>query len=426
MLDRSWDRPPPTARQVRIDVVIAATAALLGVVSVEVFRSASGAPLGWRGVEAYLWFALAGMLLAGRRRFPLTTLVLLSAVFYAIGERLEQLGAVITIQVAMFAAFYAAWAWSRRPRALVSLTVVIVVAMFVWVLLELRDPEGLNLGESSGVLSPHVAIVIYSLAINVFYFFGAIAWGQAAWMSARRRATIADQMDREREQNEAERRRAVQTERVRIARDLHDVVAHHVSGIGVQAAGASRLLDSRPDAARTALTTIETSSRQAVSQMHQLVGLLRDAGDQREGRGPQPGLADVATLVASLADLEAEYREVGDRFDVPPTVGVSLYRVAQEALTNARRHAHARRVTATVRFIQTDAGARSVEVEVLDDGRGGAATHPSGGYGLTGIRERAAMHDGEVEIGPRPTGGFRVRVRVPVETAPTHPTETNR
>ncbi len=424
MFDRSWDRPPPTARQVRVDVVIALVAALLGIVSVEVYRSASGVSVGWRGAEAYLWFALAGLLLAGRRRFPLTTLVLLSAVFYAIGERFEQLGAVITIQVAMFAAFYAAWAWSRRPRALVSLTAVIVVAMFVWVLLELREPEALNLGNDTGLLSPLVAVVIYSLAINVFYFFGAIAWGQAAWMSARRRATIADQMAREREQNEAERRRAVQTERVRIARDLHDVVAHHVSGIGVQAAGASRLLDSRPDAARAALTTIETSSRQAVSQMHQLVGLLREAGDERADRGPQPGLGDIAGLVGSTDGVGVEYQEVGDRFDVPPTVGVSLYRVTQEALTNVRRHAGARRATVTVRYVKVDEGPCSAEVEILDDGRGGGATEQSGGYGLTGIRERAAMHDGEVEIGPRPNGGFRVRVRIPVDPSPTTQEET--
>ncbi len=399
-----------------MDVWIAVVASLVSVASVEVYRNASGASVGWHGVEAHLWFALAGLVLAGRRRYPLTTLALESMIFFAVGERLTELGVVFTIQMTLFAALYAAWAWSRRPRGLFVLTAVVLVAMFGWLLYELRDPSVAPL-EADGLLSAHAAIIIYSVAVNVVYFFGAIAWGQAAWLSARRSARIVEQIEREREQNEAERRRAVQSERVRIARDLHDVVAHHVSGIGVQAAGASRLLESRPDAAGKALEVIEGSSRQAVSQMHQLVGLLREVDEEHhDGRAPHPGIEAIAALVETVQDVEAEYHEVGEPFSVPPTIGVSMYRITQEALTNVQRHAAARRVTVTVRHVALVDGPDAVEVEILDDGRGasGRASSDSGGYGLMGIRERAAMHDGETEIGSRPNGGFRVRVRIPV------------
>ncbi|MGJ9414460.1 sensor histidine kinase [Aeromicrobium sp. CF4.19] len=417
-LDRSWDRPGPTPRQIRADVWVGVVAAVIGIASVEVYRSASGASVGWQGLEAYLWFALAGLLLIGRRRYPLTTLALVSAIFVAVGERLTELGVVFTIQMILFAAFYSAWAWSRRPRSLLVVSVTVLLGMFGWLLYQLASPAMIVPGESSGLIPAQAAIVTYSLTINVVYFFGAIAWGQAAWLSARRSAQVSAQMERERDQNEAERRRAVQTERVRIARDLHDVVAHHVSGIGVQAAGASRLLESRPESARKALGTIEASSRQAVRQMHQLVGLLRAADEERSGeRTPQPGLEAIAGLVDATTGLEAEYHEVGERLAVPPTVGVSLYRVAQEALTNVQRHAAAKKVTITVRYRDPGDEPASVEAEIVDDGRGAAArtSDESGGFGLAGIRERAEMHSGVTEIGPRPQGGFRVRVRIPVE-----------
>ena len=400
--------------------MVGVVTALVAVGSVELFRSANGADLGWRGFEAFAWFGLAGLALTGRRRFPLTVLAVQTVIFVVVGERLQQLGVVFTIQMTLFAALYSAWAWSRRPRELKVLTVLVVVGMFAWLLWALRDTGGMNLADDPGLVPAQVAVIVYSIAINIVYFFGAIAWGQAAWLSARRSAHIAEQMQREREQNEQERLRAVQGERIRIARDLHDVVAHHVSGIGVQASGAARLLHRKPEAAESALETIAASSRQAVSQMHQLVGLLRQADDASDGRGPQPGLEDLADLVASVEGPETTFRVVGQSRDVPSTVGLTLYRIVQEALTNVQRHAAARSVTVTVRHLDADAAEGSgagVEVEVLDDGRGssGGGGERSGGFGLTGIAERAAMHQGESEVGPRPTGGFRVRVRIPLD-----------
>jgi signal transduction histidine kinase len=176
------------------------------------------------------------------------------------------------------------------------------------------------------------------------------------------------------------------------------------------------VLGENPDSARTALTTIERSSREAVVQMHQLVGLLRESDEtSTDGREPKPGLEDIAALASDELPV-VEHRVVGEPFAVSDTVGLSLYRVAQEAVANVRRHANARRAAVVVRYVGGEGDDdRSAEVEVTDDGRGRATnSRESGGFGLAGIRERAAMHGGEAEIGPRPQGGFRVRVRIPV------------
>lgn len=419
-LDRRWVRPGPTPAQLRTDVVGGLLAAVVSVISVEVWRSGAGIELS-DPVLVYALFALAGLLFAGRRRFPLVTLLLESGVFIVIGEHQAQLGVVFTLQIVLFIALYSAWAWSQRPRALVVASAAVVVAMFGWLLWQFirEDPPTTP---HVGLLPPYEALIAYSLAINVIYFFGAMAWGHGAWRSARQRAEIAERVDAERRAQDRDRENAVRAERVRIARDLHDVVAHHVSGIGVQAAGAGRVLDARPETAREALSVIETSSRQAVQQMHQLVGLLR-ADDERGDRLPQPGLPEIATLASADDRPSVTFRQVGEAFAVAPTVGLSMFRIAQEAVANIRRHAGAASGEIVLRFVQAHDGApSSVEVEVIDDGTAatgtssGASDQASGGFGLSGIRERAAMHGGECEIGPRPDGGFRVRVRIPVAT----------
>lgn len=418
-LDRPWTRPAPSPVQLRHDVWTALAATIVAVASVELWHSANGASLGWMGIEAYLWFALAGALLAGRRRFPLTALLLVSAVFIMIGERLTEFGVIFSIQIILFVALYSAWAWSRHPRRLLVTSVIVLVTMFGWLIWQFLRETPPSLPQT-GLVSAATAIVIYSLLINVVYFFGAMAWGQGAWRSARQRAEIDEQSERERAVQVDERERAVQTERVRIARDLHDVVAHHVSSIGVQAAGASRVLDARPDDARRALETIERSSRQAVLQMHELVGLLRSAGDGTDAapdREPPPGLGALHALATEESGRPMiTFTQVGTPFDVPSTVEASLYRVAQEAVTNVRRHARAANAGVTLRYIDgCEERSPTVEVEIVDDGATTTAeSSGSGGYGLAGIRERTSMHGGLCEIGPRPQGGFRVRVQVPV------------
>jgi signal transduction histidine kinase len=219
---------------------------------------------------------------------------------------------------------------------------------------------------------------------------------------------------------------------------LHDVVAHHVSVMGVQAGAARVVLDADPAAARTALGAIEQAARQAVDELHRLLGVLRAApagtpagdggepppdGPERAPTGtvaaaPAPGLDGLPDLVGATTatGLRVTYTVVGDPVPVPSGLSVSVYRIVQEALTNTVRHAGAARVDVRLRFL-TDPAA--IEAEIVDDGRSPAAPPVTGGerrrgLGLIGMRERAVLHDGELEVGPRPGGGFRVRARFPL------------
>jgi signal transduction histidine kinase len=214
--------------------------------------------------------------------------------------------------------------------------------------------------------------------------------------------------EREREENA---RRAVFAERVRIARELHDVVAHHVSMMGVQAGAARVVIDHDQVKAKEALAAIELSSRQAVGELHRLLGFLRQAGDP-DDLAPQPGVAQLARLVASMSDtqLAVDITVEGEARPLPPTVDVSAYRIVQEALTNTLKHAQASHAEVHLRYWPDE-----LEVEVVDDGRGvanGAGHQDGGGLGLIGMRERAALHGGRLSAGAAPGGGFAVRARL--------------
>jgi signal transduction histidine kinase len=240
----------------------------------------------------------------------------------------------------------------------------------------------------------------------------AIAW--VAGFALRERAAQAASAEERADDAESEReenaRRAVFAERVRIARELHDVVAHHVSMMGVQAGAARVVIDSDPGKAKDALSAIETSSRQAVGELHRLLGFLRQEGDADE-LAPQPGVGQLAGLVASMSDsrLVVGMTVEGDARPLPPTVDVSAYRIVQEALTNTLKHAHASRADVHLRYWPDE-----LEVEVVDDGRGpgNGAAHRDGGLGLIGMRERAALHGGRLTAEAVPAGGFAVRARL--------------
>jgi signal transduction histidine kinase len=245
---------------------------------------------------------------------------------------------------------------------------------------------------------------------------GFVEWGPpipaiAAWLLGdnlrTRRAYLRELEARaerlEREQEESSRRAAAE-EQARIARELHDVLAHNVSVMVVQAAAANDVFETQPQRAREALRDIERTGRSALTELRRLLGRVRQTDF-----APQPGLSELDALVDGVraAGLPVTLRVEGELDDLPAGLDLSAYRIVQEALTNAIKHAGAS--AAEVRVRRT---ADEVELEVDDDGAG-----PSGngrGQGLIGMRERASLLGGEVEAGPKPDGGFRVRAKLPL------------
>jgi signal transduction histidine kinase len=219
----------------------------------------------------------------------------------------------------------------------------------------------------------------------------------------------AAQAEREREERA---RAAVTEERARIARELHDVVGHSVSVMTVQASAVRRLL--RPEQAREreALLIVERTGREALAEMRRMVGVLRRP-EEGPALAPQPSLAHVGRLVeqAREAGLSVELRVEGDPQPLPAGVDLTAYRLVQEGLTNALKHARAERAQVVVRY-----GDGDLEVTVSDDGRG-AGSGDGGGHGLVGMRERVAVFGGELEAGPRAEGGYRLRAKLPVVPA---------
>ncbi|MCO5997117.1 sensor histidine kinase [Actinoallomurus rhizosphaericola] len=216
---------------------------------------------------------------------------------------------------------------------------------------------------------------------------------------------------------EADARAARTEERSRIARELHDVVAHHVSVMTVQAGAARRILERDPDAVRDALSTIEQMGRTALGEMRRLVGVLRTEAEPVRGElSPQPGVNDVGELVDHLREtgLQVQLWIEGESRNLSPGVDLAAFRLIQEALTNTLKHAGPQ-ARAWVRIHYAD---RQLMVEVEDDGRGlaaGLGQNGSRGHGLVGMRERVALYGGDLRIGPRSGGGFEVRARFPLE-----------
>jgi signal transduction histidine kinase len=212
-------------------------------------------------------------------------------------------------------------------------------------------------------------------------------------------------------EREAEARSAVAEERARIARELHDVVGHAVSVMTVQASGVRRLLKPDQEREREALEIVEQTGREALAEMRRLVGVLRRP-EEAPALAPQPSLQHVERLVdqAREAGLPVAVEVEGDPTELPPGVDLTAYRLVQEALTNTVKHAGATRADVVIRY-----GNGAVELLVSDDGRGYSdGKAESGGHGLVGMRERVAVYGGELEAGPAPGGGYRLRARLPI------------
>jgi signal transduction histidine kinase len=353
---------------------------------------ADGRPAPW---PAYLLVASAGLALAWRHRWPIgvwaftvVTVSLYSVLGYVYGAAL----------IAPTIALYTAVSLSRTRRAIVLSTVSIVILMIV-----------------GGVLGPYgplggpVTVVPFELLV-------AMGLGMA---TANRRAYIAeiqDRAERAERTREEEARRRVDSERLRIARELHDVVAHTMATINVQAAAAAHVLVDPPPEAAEAITAIRTASKEGLRELRTILNVLRQA-DDRDSVQPTPGLGQLDVLVGTVrrAGLTTEVR-VGDELPpLPPAVDAAAYRIIQESLTNVLRHAGP--ATATVELTIRDG---RLCVNVADTGVGvghGSGAQPTG-HGLIGMRERAASVGGTVDAGPAPGGGFVVHARLPVEPEP--------
>jgi len=321
----------------------------------------------------------------------------------------------------------------RRRSAVAAL---VATAVPVWVYLALGYPRGpvylAVIGALIGALARGQRVAAWvALAVGYPMFVWvaplvagqpppqpATAVGTAAWLVAC--AAVVELVKSRRERavefrrtRAEESRRRAGEQRMAIARELHDVLAHHISLISVQAGVALHLMDEQPEQARTALTAIRQASRESLGELRSVLELLRHGADGADGapRAPAPGLDALDALVerTSAAGLPVTVEVTGTARPLPAAVGLAAYRIVQEALTNVTRHA-GRPVTATVRL---DYAPDQLTVEVTDDGPG--AEDSSGtGSGLLGMAERAAALGGQLDAGPRPGGGFRVAARLPV------------
>jgi signal transduction histidine kinase len=338
-----------------------------------------------------------------RRRYPLPVLLVITAAFVA--YRSTGIPKSDFAHYAFLLAFFSAgvyglvkWRqWTRGISAVVVLAFLTYSVFFV----------------DRSWIFPAKAVLYQASVILIDAFLLAAAWwvGDVFRIRREREYQLTErtvQLEKERDENA---RRAVIDERVRIARELHDVVAHHVSVMGIQAGAARRLLQQQPEKANELLSQIESSSRQAVAEMHNLLGLLRQE-NQSDELAPQPGLHQLDALVNHMraAGLTITVDTEGTAFPLPPGIDLSAYRIVQEALTNCLKHAGTCNVKITLRYL-----AHAIELEILDDGKGmpkdGAEVT---GRGIIGMRERVNLHGGQFTAGRIDGAGFRVKAVLPL------------
>lgn len=369
----------------RNGVLAAAVAAAL--VAGYAFDDTIGSPERAAGFAAAL---VIGVLVLIRQRQPLALAGAITACL-ALRPLLPPGGDGVAWGVAAVVAAYTTGADRRRPVAWAGLAASLATGLLVMA----HDGTSWDLGGA----------LFYG-----FYFVGPWLVGRAMLARRLREAQLQERNARLVQEKLEEARRAVQEERERIARELHDVVGHALGVIVLQAGGGRRLVTTEPDVAVRALETIETVSREALGEMRRLVEIMR-ASDEQLALLPQPSLARLPELFAQVreAGLPVEYEVQGERVPLPPGVELAAYRIAQEALTNALKHAGPASVHVALRY-----AAGELELEIADDGAGRPAPNGSrAGNGLVGIRERAFVYGGRVDAGPREEGGYAVKVRLP-------------
>jgi|SRR5450755_537460 signal transduction histidine kinase len=343
--------------------------------------------------------ALAGVVLAAavavRRRWPLAAVLTACAALLVQG----MLGGNMISQAqaadaAVVLLFYGSGAFLPAWRSRLALGVSAVIASIGLVADQGQSIASLPFSIGNAVLLP--------------WALGRVAREHGA--RERRYREMAERLDAGRELHA---RTAAWGERARIARELHDVIAHSVSVMVIQTGGARLVMASDPERAEASLRSVERAGREALAEMRRLLGVLNSELDTR-ALAPQPGLADIDDLMsrARAAGLATDLRVVGQPGMLSPALDLCAYRIVQEALTNALEHAGQSRARFCIRW-----GHDALELEISDDGRGPAAVNGhGGGHGIAGMRERAALHGGSVDAGAGRDGGFTVRAHLPVAT----------
>jgi len=388
-------RSLPDSR-VLVDLFVAVIVAVLAVVDV---ASVSAEPVPWERTADGLAYALvivAAVSLLWRRSMPLVVLAVVTTVLMSFW--LRGYGALLSV-IGLPAVYAVAAHEHHRRRAWWALSIALVAVMVVASVSVLDTPNGFS----------------YLTALSMVAFLtGAAGAGvlmrnrERIFVDTERRAAAAE-ADRL-----AEAERAVARERSRIAREMHDVVAHGMSVVAVQAAAGQEIVGHDPVRAAAIFATIEAVGRESLTELRRMIGALRDDVDRDASLSPQPGIRDVEVAVAqsSATGVPTELQIEGSQRALPPGVELAAYRIVQEALTNVRKHG-GRSASATVRI---EYGEHELVVQITDDGRG-AATLLSGigtGHGLIGMRERVDIYDGEFTAGPRVGGGYMVRAVLPI------------
>lgn len=371
-------------------------------------------PLADLGNLGYVLLIVGGVVVAGRRRWPVpvfVTAALTSLVYYGLDfpDGPAALGLCVSL--------YTLAAYGDGHRSLMIAGAGTSVLAVGWLV-------------AAADLEPRAAIGW------VYFRIGASVMSAALGESLRSRQVIAAEAQERAElaerTREEEARARVDAERLRIAREVHDTVAHAIAIINVQSGVTAHVLDKRPEVAREALRTIEHTSSRALREMRAILGVLRDDDGDDDGRVPYPGLGQIDALAAMAREsgLDIRVEETAPATPLPSAVGSAAYRILQESITNVVRHAGPTRVT-----VALNPGIEVLEIRVTDEGRRAAsgddpadarlpARQPSGtgssakpGRGIVGMRERCRLLGGELDAGPLPGGGFEVRARLPLAPA---------
>ncbi|MEV7182878.1 sensor histidine kinase [Kitasatospora sp. NPDC093102] len=372
---------------------------------------------GWRFDASILIAVLLPLLMVFRRRHPDLTVVVATSI--GVGQVLANVSPEgSSIAYLVFA--YTGAAFGRKWTSRLALAAGLAAGPLVfWQMMPVKTVFDKAGDAHTRPYAFGEAALITLLMSTPFILCW--AWGRLTRVRRAYLTELEDRAARLERERDAQSKVAVAAERARIARELHDVVAHNVSVMIVQADGAAYVLDNSPQQAKEALGTIASTGRQALVEMRRLLGVLRTSDTKAEEYVPQPGVEELPELLEQVrtAGLDVDYATSGHPRELPRGVELTVYRIVQEALTNVRKHggpdAHAR--------VAVDFGERELAVLVEDDGRGSteeqlAAGGADGlGHGLIGMRERVGMVSGSLDVGPRPGGGFRIRAVLPLKAA---------